>query len=597
MILTKLKPPKISENSLSVFGGLDKTSSIEENCFEDTQNTTAEHFPLLSTRQKRISLCTFDERPSALHTVNGITITIKNNLFHNGVLQFDGLSDTDKKQIISMGSMVIVFPDGYYINTLTKDVDGVCSDKGFLGQKAKYDLQVVSLIPCLIDKIPDTSEKRPIYAEDESLWLDTSVVPNVLMQFSMIDRTWTPIESTHYCIKADNVNYGFSVGDNIEISGFRDELDGQNTIINTGENYVIVRGTINNIYTVITTPDHPITVERVLPVMDFVCQHQNRLFGCRYGKNNKGEFVNEIYASKLGDPKNWNSFYGLSTDSYVASCGSDGAWTGIVSHMGYVVFFKEKCIHRLFGTKPSNFNLYQDEYPGVKNGSEKSLCLMNGTLLYHSENGIFAYTGSAPFCVSEAFGDEKFSNASAAILKNIYYISMLDKSGEKQLFTFDTEKNIWHREDSTDYSLLSYLDGNIIGVKENGGSFGLDLLRSDKIPQSCQSLFSQTLSIEDDFEWFAQSGKLSLSVDNRKYLKKLKIRFETEAESTVSIFLQLDSSGIWEQYGSFSTEKLTPFVLEIVPKRCDHFNIRICGNGECKIYSLTKVIEHASEVF
>ena len=46
-----------------------------------------------------------------------------------------------------------------------------------------------------------------------------------------------------------------------------------------------------------------------------------------------GEAVNEIYASKLGDFRNWRCFEGLSTDSYAAARGSDGAFTLSLIHI------------------------------------------------------------------------------------------------------------------------------------------------------------------------------------------------------------------------------------------------------------------------
>ncbi|MBR5313801.1 MAG: hypothetical protein IKU45_00115 [Clostridia bacterium] len=597
MILTRLKPPKLSENTISAFGGINKTPKADENCFFDTQNVSSSFSPLLSTREKRLTLCLFDSLPSALHTVNGITYTVDNKLYHNGVLQFDGLTNTEKKQIVSMGANVIIFPDGYYINTLTKDDEGVCSEKGYLSQKFVANINPVVFVPCVFDTVPDISPTRPTSAYDMMLWLDRSTVPNRILQFSAIDRSWNPIESTHLAIIADGIEEGFSENDTIEATGIDEVFSGQNTIVNKGENYLIVHGLINNFYSVIPTVDHPIIIERSVPLMDFVCEHQNRLFGCRYGKNKNGEFVNEIYASKLGDPKSWNTFEGLSTDSYAASCGSEGEWTGIASHMGYVVFFKERRIHRLYGTKPSNFTLYQDEYPGVKKGSENSLCLTNGTLFYHSENGIYAYSGSSPVCLSDALGNEKYSNASAAFYKNVYYICMEDSKSQKHLFTYDLTKGIWLREDDSNYTNLSCFESNILGIKKTEKGNSLELLHGSSLPSLCKQIYGNSAKLEEDFEWFAESGKLGLKNDVRKFVNKLKIRLEATANSVVSVYIQLDSSGVWECCGSFSSTKLTPFNFDIIPPRCDHFSLKICGKGSCKIYSLSKVIETASEVF
>lgn len=57
--------------------------------------------------------------------------------------------------------------------------------------------------------------------------------------------------------------------------------------------------------------------------------------------------MNEVYGCKLGDFKNWTCYAGLSTDSWAAQVGSDGAWTGAVNYQGYPTFFKETVLHRI----------------------------------------------------------------------------------------------------------------------------------------------------------------------------------------------------------------------------------------------------------
>ena len=64
-----------------------------------------------------------------------------------------------------------------------------------------------------------------------------------------------------------------------------------------------------------------------------------------------------IYACKLGDPTNWFSYRGIAADSYAVTVGSDGAFTGAATCMGYALFFKENTLHKLCGTKPSDFQL------------------------------------------------------------------------------------------------------------------------------------------------------------------------------------------------------------------------------------------------
>ena len=54
-----------------------------------------------------------------------------------------------------------------------------------------------------------------------------------------------------------------------------------------------------------------------MPDLDFICESENRLWGC-------SNETRTIYASALGDPTNFFSYQGLSTDSYAVAVGSEG---------------------------------------------------------------------------------------------------------------------------------------------------------------------------------------------------------------------------------------------------------------------------------
>ena len=81
-------------------------------------------------------------------------------------------------------------------------------------------------------------------------------------------------------------------------------MNGSHIIRDKGDDFITITGIIPN--TINQTA--PIKVERKLPEMDFIIESGNRIWGCNSEKN-------EIYASKLGDPKNFDSFLGISTDS------------------------------------------------------------------------------------------------------------------------------------------------------------------------------------------------------------------------------------------------------------------------------------------
>ena len=101
-----------------------------------------------------------------------------------------------------------------------------------------------------------------------------------------------------------------------------------------------------------------VSMERRVPELDFVTECDNRVWGCNSREN-------VIYGCKLGDPTNWFSYRGIAADSYAVTVGSDGAFTGAASCMGYALFFKENTLHKLYGSKPSDFQLSSLRCRGV----------------------------------------------------------------------------------------------------------------------------------------------------------------------------------------------------------------------------------------
>ena len=79
-----------------------------------------------------------------------------------------------------------------------------------------------------------------------------------------------------------------------------------------------------------------LTLERRVPDLDFICESENRLWGCSSEKQT-------IYASSLGDPTNFYVYAGLSTDSYALAVGTEGEFTGCCKQTSSVLFWKETC--------------------------------------------------------------------------------------------------------------------------------------------------------------------------------------------------------------------------------------------------------------
>ncbi len=575
-----------TQELISSFGGFNHNSVISDNCFYDERNMGGEDYPLLSPRNKRAF---FDVYSSRLHGLFGKSkiMYINNGQLYYGGEAVTGLYFPDievERQFVSMGAKVIIFPDKVYLNTAD------LSDYGSL--EAVFITDEGVNVTCSLSKgdgelyedyiISSVEPEEPV---NGSLWLDTSVTPNLLKQYSEGLGMWIELAETYVRISCAGIGKQFEIYDGVTLSGFENEdLNGAHIIRHKGDDFITVTGIIPN--TINQT--QPIRIERKLPEMDFVCENSNRLWGCNSEKN-------EIYASKLGDPKNFNSFMGISTDSYAVTVGTDGDFTGAVSYRGYVIFFKEHCIHKIYGQNPP-YTVNTSYIRGVQKGSHKSICLVNETLYYKSPNGICAFEGGVPVDISAPLGDTYYTNGVAGALFNKYYICMSDKNGERVLFSYDETKNLWHKEDGIPIKEFANHNGNLYFLMD----MGFDIAMLGIVDgENLYGNFTGELSgwtVEKDFEWSCETGLWGLDIPENKYYSGVVIRLFGEKGARVNVDFQVDSKGKWERQMSVCVENTGSFSLPFISPRCDHLRIRISGKGKVKVFGVSRKIESGSEL-
>lgn len=579
MRYTTLHEIKTSKNNIDVFGGYNHNLRIGENEFFDMKNLTSTHYPVLSPRFKRGIYKTL-QNPLGMIEKDSLCYVDGDKFYVNEYPLKDITLDPDtEKQLISMGAYVIILPDKKYVNTKNITDCGNIEAEFITSTEVSFEL-------CKIDGSlygdATVSATEPSEPQNMALWLDTSSVPHSLKQYSATSGMWNAIASTYIKISATGIGKPFNKYDGVTISGVESEdlqdLNNSMVIWDKGDDYIVVIGLIN----VTTTQENPITLTRKMPEMDFVIESENRLWGCRYGVALNGEVVNEIYCSKLGDFKNWNCFMGLSTDSYAATVGTDGQFTGAVTHMGYPLFFKENHMHKVYGNFPSNYQIQTTACRGVQKGSGKSLAIVNEVLFYKSRSGICAYDGSLPVEVSANLGDVPYSDAVAGTLGNKYYVSMKDASGKYHLFVYDTAKGMWHKEDNTQVKQFCRCREELYFI-DHADKKIKTILGSGRLESSL-------------VDWMAETGVLSTDMPDKKYISRLNVRMSLEIDTMVRFYIQYDSCGDWEQLFAMQGTSLRTFTVPIKPKRCDHMRIRIVGRGEAKIYSITKTIEQGSDI-
>lgn len=360
----------------------------------------------------------------------------------------------------------------------------------------------------------------------------------------------------------------FKVGDTVTVAGAG---------VNNKEAAAIVAVEANkltfaaNSFTPAENTSLQVTVSRGIPAMDFICESDNRLWGC-------SSSTQTIYASALGDPTNFHTVAGLSTDSYASAVGSEGSFTGCCKLGSSVLFWKEHKLHKVMGSYPAEYAVYSYDMEGLKAGCHKSMRILNETLYYVGTQGVCAYSGGSTAVISRCFGGEELEDAVGGTDGGQYYLSARDRAGTWRLLVYDPALGLWVQEDDLrcrDFArvgrTLYFADGAGKVFAAEGG--------------------------EDDgaVEWTVQFAPFYETVEGKKRYSRLLLRTELPAGSWLAAEVRCDR-GPWRECGRVVGRRSGVTAMRIAVTRCDRFELRLRGKGPCTVLSMLREFSVGSEV-
>lgn len=359
----------------------------------------------------------------------------------------------------------------------------------------------------------------------------------------------------------------FAVGDTISISGC--------ISYPANNKSVTIRGLTADTVTVSAntfaagTENHAVTLERKIPDLDYICESENRLWGC-------SNSARTIYASALGDPCNFFTYSGLSTDSYALGVGSEGDFTGCCRLGSSILFWKENALHKLLGSYPAEYSLYTYHMEGLRKGCHKSLQVINEVLYYMGLHGVYAYSGASPALISQGFGERRFSGAVAGTDGERYFLSVKEGT-DSHLLVYDTALGLWLREDGTKCADFARMGRDLYILDGQGNVWLEDGGQEDP-----------------DIRWTARFTPFYETLEGRKRYSRLVLRVELPRGSWMQARMRCDG-GPWEDCGRLvgSTHDAVP--LRLAVRRCDRFELELSGRGPCSILSLLREFSVGSE--
>lgn len=423
---------------------------------------------------------------------------------------------------------------------------------------------------------------------------DTDKNNPVFMIYSSASDSFVP-GGTAYVKCHLSSNAGIKTGDTVQVPAeykYVPFINEWSNVVHTGtddngEDFIVLKN-----MTKYRQPEFSYVLYRVIPILDFVTVSQNRIWGCKYGCDKNGKHVNQIYASKQGDPTNWYCFENVSTDSYQLSLGDDEPFTGCCTFCDVPYFFKENKIYYVYGGYPAAYQLYTVEDRGIAQGSNQSVAVVNNCLIYKSASDVCLFDGSTVTSISSVLGNVAYTHAVAGSTLGKYYISMQDaETGAYATFVYDMNNGLWIKLNEKRFiGFISTHAGLLFGMDANRQlhSYGLDNA------MTMQDL--QLVDTEKAVEWYAETGAIDFSYPDKKYISNIDIRAKLPLHSTLEFFIQYDSCGNWERKAVLAGEG-TPktYVVDIIPQRCDHYALRFAGVGDARIISIANTMAQGSD--
>ena len=561
------------------FRGLNLSQGIGDGEWAWMQNMDTREYPAVARRQKRVHVATLN-KPNGLCATDRLCFVDGVKFYYNGF--YYGDVEDSEKTLVPMGAKIAIFPDKKLFDTTTLSFTDM--------EQKNVSSGTVSVTLAKGDGTPygeytegGTAPENP---ENGQLWLDTSGDAPVMKTWSEAQGLWVAEATTYVLVSATGLGQGLKALDGVTVSGLEEGgLNGDWTLTDAGPDYILFTGILQKAL----TQAGEVRVERTCPEMDFVVEKDNRLWGCSSADH-------EIYCCKLGDPTNWRAYQGVATDSYAVTVGTPGPFTGAAVSGSAVIFFKENCLHRVYGTQPSNFTVYVDNLRGVQQGCHKSAVRVNEYLYYKSVFDVCVYADSEVAGISAALGTESYKNAVAGVCGSRLYLSMEDQEGAWQLLVYDTAAGVWTREDGTHAlgfasclteTFMLRADGELYALLPGEYNKDFFMVGSD------YTVYAQE-ETDEEVSWELRTGEILRELPDHKYIGKIQLYLELDPGARAEVALRRDG-GAWEKVQELSGGDQRRCTLPIYPRRCDRMEIRLTGVGHARLVNWSKYVGYGSE--
>ena len=576
------------KKSTSYFGGINMLQDYSEGELCECSGISHMGFPAITQRQK--SEAVFEcNSPSAM------AFGKKECIAADGALYYDrkkvATLTPGRKSLAILGDKIAVFPDKIFYDAQsgeTGDLEGACETPD--GVTVTFSTNSVS-VPKVYNEETIVPEKLSFPKDAKVFTYSTVTCENDEYTFSgfklkqvqeltadeiFIEKceknqyrrvvsisedanTETYIVENELISITNSIKNLFSKlkkGDVVEISGCKKYASNNKTVqIVTASSSSLKFA--NDTFTE-AEETAVITIKRKIPDFSCVCSYENRLWGCE---------GNTIYASALGDMTNFFIYKNLSTDSFSVMSNSAGDFTACIPFGNCCLFFKENGCFKLYGNRPSNFQLTESYGGGVLAADSKSIISSGGRIIYKGSGGIYAFYGGVPQCISQKLTGITMDNAVSGSDGKRFYITADTQSGREE-FVWDMERNLWSKSGVRDVIGYSFYGGNLYRLH----------------PHGVERLLEEA---DDNADWSITLCPFDEDLHKTKNYTRLYVNVHLFENACINTQISCDN-GPWRDIHSCYANEKKYLNIPCVIKSCHSVKLRLSGKGKCLLESITR---------
>ncbi|MEG1926694.1 MAG: hypothetical protein RR415_13215, partial [Ruthenibacterium sp.] len=423
-----------TKKQIIAIAGLNYGRQTAEGELLDSTGLSSAQFPCLSQRESRKVQATY-KKPTGLYARGKLCVVDGTDFIYGDKVV--GQVREGEKLFATINTKIVIFPDKAFFDTATETFGHLDAQyPGYAGNITFTDKSITVPTNSYIDSAPESTLMLTGVLATEAITAYSGVTVHpttgVLTLSGATQKTAQTLKNGDFIQKdcdaakeymavqssalQSDASYQigyilhraklheypefgtiFTAGDAIDISGCTTcpKNNGSHIIRSISGRTLSFHA---NTFSQVGLENGTLMLERKVPDLSCICECDNRIWGAA---------GTTIYASALGDPRNFNVYDGLATDSYSVAVGTDGDFTGCIAYSSTVLFWKENCVHKILGSYPAQYEVYTYTVPGLQEGSEKSLCIINETLFYKGRSGVYAYNGGTPVLISACFGTRR----------------------------------------------------------------------------------------------------------------------------------------------------------------------------------------------